>query len=295
MSQSGIAPSPQLEAEFHRFMASDEKIMVAMIYEEAIVPADVSVSSLDELHELLSDSQPLYIFYKADKLTFITFVPEYCPIRSKMIYASSKQGLLRELGQNVERNLSFTSRSELSSEGWKSVLEHENGEKPLTESEISLNAVKEMEFQARQLVSQHGTQLSFEVDDAVKEAASGLEIDQLLALKIENERVVVLDQVETANVVSALHSECPSYNVYRNQHGTFFIYTCPSGSKVKERMMYAANRTGLVNYLQEITGKFTRIVEVGDANEIDASDLGPREEEVVATQKFARPSRPGRR
>ena len=76
-----------------------------------------------------------------------------------------------------------------------------------------------------------------------------------------------------------------------------FIYTCPSQSKIKERMMYASSRARVVSLAESEAG-----LEI--AKRLEGSEPGEFTQDVLAkefevrkeeSKGFARPKRPGRK
>jgi twinfilin-like protein len=93
-----------------------------------------------------------------------------------------------------------------------------------------------------------------------------------------------------------------------------FIYTCPGVSKVKERMLYAANRNAVIHTVAPESGvKLEKRMEAGGPEDLDggvvAEECGlPQSGESTAGQEaspavsgagagrgFARPKRPGKK
>lgn len=54
--------------------------------------------------------------------------------------------------------------------------------------------------------------------------------------------------ITPAAVASQIPESKPRYTFYRypNSDALIFIYTCPSGSSIKERMIYASYRAGVL-------------------------------------------------
>ena len=65
-------------------------------------------------------------------------------------------------------------------------------------------------------------------------------------------------------LASAISSTEPRYSFFRYSHGVedegseqapiVFIYTCPSGSKIKERMVYASTKQGFLTAMSSDLG-----------------------------------------
>lgn len=102
------------------------------------------------LRPVLTDTDPLYILLKrydaVPKLTAVTYVPDTAKVRQKMLFASTRLTLVRELGREHFRETIFaTTRDELTPEGFLKHDKHEQLEAPLTEEERSLQGVKNAE------------------------------------------------------------------------------------------------------------------------------------------------------
>jgi len=108
-----------------------------------------------------------------------------------------------------------------------------------------------------------------------------------------------------SNLSSTISATEPRYSFYRYSHdynGTssspiLFIYTCPSGSKIKERMLYAASSRSAVQIAEAEAGlKIDKKIEVSSPEEISEesidADLHPK---VEVKKAFERPKRPGRK
>lgn len=76
----------------------------------------------------------------------ITYVPDAAPVRQKMLFASTRLTLVRELGTERFREQIFTTtKEELTKEGFEKHDRHVGLEAPLTEEEQSLGEVKRKE------------------------------------------------------------------------------------------------------------------------------------------------------
>jgi len=75
------------------------------------------------------------------------------------------------------------------------------------------------------------------------------------------------------------------------------MYSCPTGSNIKERMVYAASRVSILAAAEkEAALTITKRLEASNPDEwtedVLASEFG---EKKVESKGFARPKRPGRR
>lgn len=108
-----------------------------------------------------------------------------------------------------------------------------------------------------------------------------------------------------SSLSSTISSTEPRYSFYRYTHSyngsssspILFIYTCPSGSKIKERMLYAASSRSAIQVAEAEAGlKVEKKIEASSPDEISEesidADLHPK---VEIKKAFERPKRPGRK
>lgn len=85
-------------------------------------------------------------FEAAPRLLAVTYVPDAAPVRQKMLFASTRLTLVRELGTEHFRDTIFvTTADELSERGFQKLDAHNKLEAPLTEEERTLGEVKRAE------------------------------------------------------------------------------------------------------------------------------------------------------
>lgn len=179
-----------------------------------------------------------------------------------MLFASTRLTLTRELGgENFTETLFCTLAEELSAEGWKKHEAHEKLENPLTEEERNLVGIKEAELTEVGGTGRRGagyggsSGLKMTGGDGVIEALSSLGERALVMLKIDASETIVLagapvSGVKTGELASHISASEPRYSFYKHSYNgvdgqetaTVFIYTCPSASKVKDKMLYASSR-----------------------------------------------------
>lgn len=105
--------------------------------------------------------------------------------------------------------------------------------------------------------------------------------------------------VDPSAVSTIIASGEPRYTFYKypSNGAIVFIYTCPGTSKIKEKMVYASSRTGMVNLAERDAGLTIAKRLEGSSPDDFPADVLSKEFEEVKTEKaaFARPKRPGRR
>lgn len=293
-TQSGIvAEQALLHSLNENLSAEDIVIIIAKISPDSTSVHQAQVThNFEELVELASqEREPLYIFYKPEGVTkyfFVSFIPDGSPVRSRMLYASTKNTLARQVGSNslsTEQPLITDAQDLVDLKNFDS--DRPAGQnKPLTQDEEMQIEINKQQALLRKnnsikLVSQDSgspLSLTFRVNSE-KPISEILESEgkNLVIFQIDpSDETIQIVQSETCPSVDELQIDLPgpSYTIFRKGDSSFFIYSCPSGSKVKDRMIYASNKNGFINYLkndQKIT--FDKVVEIGDFVELDKSLL----------------------
>lgn len=104
---------------------------------------------------------------------------------------------------------------------------------------------------------------------------------ELLTLKSIDTQIEINQLIDTLNNHTSSKIS-PQYILYNYQIGKLaFIYSCPSGSSVKDRMIYASFKNSLINHLNQLIKSanidddiiIDKNIEVGDLNEIELSQL----------------------
>ncbi|KXL46538.1 hypothetical protein M433DRAFT_143169 [Acidomyces richmondensis BFW] len=338
--QSGISASQDLQDAFNTFVSSpSQRALFASIENERLIPTHTIPSQSpefeDDLHQLephLSSTSATYILLKthpaaADGYVAVTFVPNAAPVRQKMLFASTRLTLVRELGLERFREQVFcTEQEELTKAGWARHVAHVNLAAPLTEEESGLKGVREAEAAESTGTLNRRGHVSGRVDiktgEGVVEALSLLREEgcrgTLVQLKfaLPNEVLTLdssTDNIMPENVGSTICADEPRYSFYSSPSSAspeaeiFYIYTCPTASKVKERMIYSTGKAWTRVVAERDAGlSIAKSLEATEPNELtveqfeSAAQSGavtPQERSVegIGRGGFARPKRPGRR
>lgn len=110
-------------------------------------------SDLGQLQSHLSPNTARYVLLKIapgepNGFVAVTFVPNSAPVREKMLFASTRLTLVRELGiERFRETLFATEAAELTAEGWAKHEKHSSQEAPLTEEEAGQAGLREVEAQ----------------------------------------------------------------------------------------------------------------------------------------------------
>ncbi|KAF2497680.1 actin depolymerizing protein [Lophium mytilinum] len=334
--QSGISASAELLRAFQTFLTTPtQRGLLATISNESIQPGPTIsstnssfLSDLSNLSPHLTPNGALYIILRradssssaapaAGSLVAVTYVPNAAPVRQKMLFASTRLTLLRELGsEHFGETVFVTEAEELSKEGWARHEAHGEAANPLTQEEQDLEGIKEQEAmesrgtQGKSLAS--GGSLAVKADEGVVGAVSALGQggDNLVQLaldpKTEALTLVSTSTATASSISSAVDNSSPRFLFYRHDAATsnpiLFISTCPSTSKIRERMLFAASRNVVIQFAQKEGGiTIAKRLEVTNPDEITEKvieeEVGESGKEEVPAVKsgFARPKRPGKR
>lgn len=106
------------------------------------------------------------------KLVAVTYVPDSAPVRQKMLFASTRLALVRELGsEHFRETLFVTTAQELTAKGFQDHDAHNQLAAPLTEEERTLGEVKKAELAAGSGTGTREIHLSKSLNMPVKEDA----------------------------------------------------------------------------------------------------------------------------
>ena len=85
---------------------------------------------------------------------------------------------------------------------------------------------------------------------------------QCIDIKSESIEFVGRSESDAASLATAIPDTEPRYSLFRYRHSfegvelapLLFIYSCPSGLKVRERMLYASSKQGFLSALRSDLG-----------------------------------------
>jgi len=237
------------------------------------------------------------------KWALLCYVPDSCPPKERMLSASCVPHVRKECGLNVYKEVRVNDEEDV-----VPTLATIHTVKGAAEKGGPSSAAAEIQPTAENLAPRpiagmsHG--LSVAMSEGATAAVSALlsKQTQSLTLRIDKEKVVV----EPAG----LSESYPSFHVAWaagevGEMKCFFM--CPSGCKVKERMIFASSKSSVIDQLQSLGCSFEKCQECGEIAEVtdalakkDTSlqKEGPKgltsTEGIAAPVAPARPKRPGK-
>lgn len=317
MNQSGIRVSEDLSRSFSSLASTTRALKISILHEALMPNGELKASGtfeedFDEISSLVRDDEAAYIMVRQEDglYVFVSFVGESAKVKDKMMYASTRNTVSRELGSAKFASSYFaTTRDELS---YTSFARQEKGaiaEAPLSDKEKDLRDVKEAEGEnhntstKRAIVS---SGVSFPISKQAREALNVLKttsVSRMVSLSINmiSETIELEDdsEIDIDGLSSAVPADAPRYTFFAWVHELggkgittqCFIYTCPGSSKVRERMLYSSNRQGI------ISSSGISIDHKYESEELDIHDLKNRVNPPQETKStgFSRPKRPGKK
>ncbi|KAJ6183980.1 hypothetical protein N7519_005281 [Penicillium mononematosum] len=335
--QSGITVSAELQDAFARFNSDSSAFCLPVtITAETLTPLDpISFQGSPSINAFFSAlpqllKPPLYLLLRrpstaSNALIALTYIPSNAPVRAKTLFASTRSTLTRELGTEKFASTVFATEEDeiLGQDAWR----ERDGEGPnaisredmMGEKERELEAVRKAEAEARNGTpgrdigiggsfgpgSGSGMRVSMPVDEGAKSALRDLQDGGLVQLTVDipTEKIVLADSqsgVEANSVATHISSSSPRYSFYHypGSDVVIFVYTCPTGSSIKERMLHASSRRNAITVAEQEGLKIEKKqIEASGPDEITGDRL---QEEVTPARDqgpargFARPRRPGR-
>jgi len=339
---SGISVSDDLAQAFNKVIQDEHsaRFIVASIHNESIVLDQTigSRSSLEEdlslLPEILKADAPAYILAKLDSTSSnswlaISYVPDIANIRAKMLYASSRAALAKELGSGYfVDTLYANSLADLTADAYRAHLAHNAAPKPLSAKERELEEARAIErstdpvYEGSRARKNHvgnpiGLQWAPEAEEAIQSFIDN-QLAELVILSIDvaTETLTLLSQLETDvdQIGSKLPESEAAYALYRWVHSEdgqvkadiVFIYSCPTSSPVKLRMLYSSGIGALVQAIKARLGPsqtITKRIELSEPKDFNdefiRNELGYKKASIydaqAANKPFARPRGPAKK
>ncbi|KAI0320087.1 actin depolymerizing protein [Amylostereum chailletii] len=278
-SLSGIGLSEELSSKFSDAVASrDVRFLKISIRNESLVPDTTFPprgsleEDLEDLRGLLEDDVPAYVLVHLDTANWLVvdYVPDSAKVRDKMLYASTRNSLTQGLGSsNFVDTLFATSKDDLTPAAYAAHKRHLAAPQPMTAREKEIEDVKAAERQAGGSASRNqnspfsaaiGYKWTPEVESAIAGLADKSE-DSVVVLAIDttSETLVLVDE-STASVdelASKIPASDPSYALFLwtqspSKRQIVFLYTCPTSSPVKNRMIYSSGSGPFYQSLKDV-------------------------------------------
>ncbi|KAL3901478.1 MAG: hypothetical protein SGCHY_000584 [Lobulomycetales sp.] len=350
--QSGIRCTSELLQAFNTASAQKRAFKVKIEDEQLILSESMErngdwKSDWDRIEAWINaPKEPVFILYRLDsnkppdvaKGTWLhqtesmsgrgswvmtLYIPDNAPVRLKMIYASTKNTLSKDLGEAMFVDYVYcTSREDCLLDGYLRHRQHQNAEAPLTEREKERKQVDEavaaeaaINISSRRGLGSAGL-ISFPVSEQATTAVESFGKGDLALVVLcidTSAEIVNLDftrtSLEDVGAIAQMEEMSrglvePRFLLFRWNDGgrILFALTCPSSSKVKERTLYSSNRGSIISFVESCLGEDASIAKkleletVSDLND----ELLKYEFQAIVTERssgarMTRPAKPGRR
>ncbi|KZT42030.1 actin depolymerizing protein [Sistotremastrum suecicum HHB10207 ss-3] len=343
-ASSGILVSQELADLFVANLASDDtRFIKVSIKNESLVP-DTTISvqgqfedDLEKLQDILEDSVPAYILARKTSAEWIaiSYIPDTARVRDKMLYASTRASLARSLGSSYFAESIFaTSKADLTASAYAAHLAHAASPQPLSAREQEMEDLRAAERASgtssyagsASRINHIGTGVGLPWSSEAEQALQSL-------TQQDQSHVVVLDIDLSAETVKFVASEAASPDTFHTliptsapsfafflwiherqgetRRDIFFVYSCPTSSPIKSRMIYASGAASVSDSAKQVLGDEQPILnkfETSDPKELNehyineqlgwnqtSGDQAQSIDPPKAKQAFARPKGPGRR
>ncbi|XP_072522087.1 twinfilin-2b isoform X4 [Salminus brasiliensis] len=270
---------------------------------------------------LLDSLEPSYILFRLDtqnqqgyEWLFVSWSPDQCPVRLKMVYAATRATLKKEFGgSHIKDELFGTTQEDVCFQGYLRHLSSCSSPAPLTSAEQELHQIKATEGKTEISVeSKHSTLqgLAFPLQEGVKRALEQLKQRRInyIQLRLDTERetieLVHTNPTETRELPARIPADAPRYHffLYKHSHqgqsmeAVVFIYSMPGYiCSIKERMLYSSCKNRLLeeverDYHIEITKKLEIDSGEGLTEEYLYEEVHPKPQALK--QAFTKPKGP---
>lgn len=271
MNQSGIGISQTLAKEFPTFVAGHDRAVILKIEDEAcelhqrVSSCGDRARDFEAVQSNLAPNRARFVVFRLKdqplEFLFISFMPNQEALREKLKYASSTNTILKELGgsQLFPQQVVWTEIQEVSEEGWRAQIRHEEAAAPLTKEEESLKTATEYERLGTQTKSVAGqstlgiaANVTGKVQDAVEQLHKGAPNSSVAVFNVDHQEQVVLCDLHLAtdNYQKHFHNVEPRYGLIRHADKLVFVYVCPQKANFKDRMVFASTRIAFLEWLK---------------------------------------------
>ncbi|XP_031424271.1 twinfilin-2-like [Clupea harengus] len=342
--QTGIHATPELRDFLAKARGGVIRIIKIVIRNEQLVLGAYSEPSQSWdrdydhfLLPLLDAQEPCYILYRLDSQNaqgyewlFISWSPDHCPVRLKMVYAATRATLKKEFGGgHVKDEMFGTVQEDVCFQGYLRHMASCSSPAPLTSAEQELHRIKLTEDKVvrderRRLPTPIGRPkvmteicvgnklqgLAFPLQEEAKRAFVQLKhkLINYIQLRVDVEKetieLVHTNPTETRDLPFRIPANAPRYHLFLYKHShqgqllesLVFIYSMPGHNcSIKERMLYSSCLNRLLDeverdYHLEVAKKVEIDSGEGLTEEFLYEEVHPKSNSVKQT--FAKPRGP---
>ncbi|KAF5279579.1 hypothetical protein FQR65_LT15376 [Abscondita terminalis] len=293
--QTGIKPNEALKNFFKTCQEHVVRAVKILINQEEISLSNVVKNEVNSTWEtyfdkiitdLVKENQPCYIMYRLDtkvgtsyQWLFISWSPDTSPIREKMLYASTKVNLKKELWSTViKEELHGTTLSEISLDTYKKSFKRTEISKP--EQEINATPINYLNHSLGKV--------GFPITETAKEGVSHFMQKKYNYLQFridsEKERIELTgaENISVENLLSKILQASGRYHLFnfRHKHGSdlkeyvvFIYYIQEKGSTIREKILFSTCKNPFCNILDRMGLKVQKRLEIDSDSKISEKFL----------------------
>ncbi|XP_061175889.1 twinfilin-1-like [Saccostrea echinata] len=327
--QTGIQASDDLKSFFSTCKDGSVRAVKVSIIDEQLELAGSQnpVGTWEDDYDktvlpMLEEKQPCYIIYRLDSKNnlgyqwiFISWSPDFSPVRQKMLFAATRATLKTEFGTGLIKDEMFgTAKEDVNLRGYKKHLASHDAPAPLTFAEEEKKLIKQNDVNTVSVHDkhQHMTGVSFPVSEEALQKLEELRDGKItyvqLSLDIPTETInlEMADNTDIKSLASRVPDDSARYHVFTFKHthegdyteSIVFIYSMPGYKcSIKERMLYSSCKSPLISRIEALGIEITKKLEVDDPKELSEEnvydEIHPKKN--VATKKFDKPKGPAGR
>lgn len=326
---SGIGVTDELAQAFAKARdeaTNQDRLLKIRIKDDSLVLAaqqplsDNFDADVQSMQELAVASEACYFAFRLDSKNefgfewlLISFVPDLCKVKEKMLYASTLDNLRKQLGsQYFCGDLHVTLTAELAASSLMAI--RQKSRRDLEDIESAANEQEKLlkkEYDSGSTISVssknvHGVRFGMDENaiEALNNVVSCNANFASLAIDMRTERIVLdkSEALESGDGLAARISDSePRFTVFVFAHSnkdgeeanaTFFIYSCPDSSKIKEKMVYSTTKSTVADALKALGIENAKAIETTDVAELNSQFLlNVLYPQAVEKKTFKKPTR----
>jgi len=325
---SGIGVSKALDEQFAaaRVPGSAVRFLEVSIVGEELVPVHTVNVAKDAksdwalLEARLQPKEARIFLFRLDsdaskegyEWAFVCYVPDGSPVRTRTLFASSRDNCKKSLGSTVFKlDLSGSSPVEFTWEALEAVRAPKAAAVESAMSEVEKAQSKVVTSAEVDMGGSNAHAVRFPASEAAKAALAALKQGSVnlvqLCLDIQKETIELVESSsikETAELSGKVEGNEPRFSVFRWQHEhdgaeatkTVFVYSCPENAPIKAKMLYSTVKSVVIDTAETGGAQIDAKLEIHEADEwteeLMSDTLYPKKAE---TQKLVnRPKIAGR-
>lgn len=240
----------------------------------------------------------------------IHYGPEGATVKDRMLYASTRELLKRQLGASYFADELFASTpAEAGLDAYRAHRAAKSGARdvPLTATELHAAHERHMEVAvgtSKEYVHSVQFPLSAAATEQLAALAAG-RVNFVLLLVEPTKETIELAAAKTlsaADLPAQFPADEPRFGLYththENQPAVVFVYSCPNDSKVKLKMLYSTVKSAVLVQAEAKGVRVAKKLEIQNPSEASAdaiaAEFGAADSAAAKPAGFEKPSRPGR-